>query len=197
MGTGKARSGHVLHRYHHFGQRRHRHCWPHRLRPCRRTTSIAGMTKCDVGRQQPLSNGSRSRAWPRAAAPPSTPPLANSQSQGGSSLALRGSSIGPSASPNLPKDTPSTSANGTTAPKGKPFANEIASRTSQRVTALPPQARPNAGASWSNEPEPPIQSERPMPDFVGGPMRANPSHCVAPHSLAGEASARTPDAGEP
>jgi UPF0755 protein len=38
-----------------------------------------------------------------------------------------------------------------------------------------------------------------MPNLVGaGPMRANPGQRVAPHSLAGEASARMPvDAGEP
>ena len=135
----------------------------------------------------------------RSAATPSTPRSTSSQSHRESPHVSPGSASGLPASTNLPKDTPSISASGATAPKRKWFSSEIVSRTSQRVSAPSPQARPNAGASWSNEPQPPIQSERPMPNLVGaGPMRPNPNQRVAPLSLAGEPSARTPvDAGEP
>src|SRR5262249_31224840 len=141
---------------------------------------------------------------PSAAAPSTLPtaPLLSSQPKGGSSQ-IPGRSNGlpnntqtsTQASTHLSKDTLSTSSNEVTHPKRKWLASEIVSRTSQRVSAPSPQARPNAGASWSNEPEPPIQSERPMPNLVGaGPMRLHPSQRVAPASLAacGEMSARMP-----
>jgi peptidoglycan lytic transglycosylase G len=110
--------------------------------------------------------------------------------------------------PNLPKDTQSTSASDSAVPKRSWFPSETMPRASQRVTASSPQiisspqitssphARPNAGASWSNEPEPPIQSEVPLPNLVGaGPMRLDPSQRVAPRS---QGAARMPvDAGEP
>jgi peptidoglycan lytic transglycosylase G len=103
--------------------------------------------------------------------------------------------------PNPPKDTQSTPAADSAVPKRNWFPSDTTARTSQRVTASPPQARPNAGANWSNEPEPPIQSEVPLPNLVGaGPMRLNPSQRDAPRSPApsGQGPARTPmDAGEP
>jgi len=96
--------------------------------------------------------------------------------------------------PNPPKDTQAAPADDAAPPKRNWFASDATPRTSQRVTAPSPQgspqARPNAGASWSNEPEPPIQSGAALPNLLGaGPIRLNQG--VAP-------PARTPvDAGDP
>jgi peptidoglycan lytic transglycosylase G len=84
--------------------------------------------------------------------------------------------------PNLPKDTQAAPATDAAPPKRNWFGSDTTPRTSQRVTApspqnaASPQARPNAGASWSNEPEPPIQSEPALPNLVGaGAMRLSPA----------------------
>jgi UPF0755 protein len=100
--------------------------------------------------------------------------------------------------PSLPKDTQSTPAADSAAPKRNWFPSDTTARTNQRVTAPSPQARPNAGANWSNEPEPPIQSDVALPNLVGAGMRL--SQRAAPPSPvpSGHAPARTPeDAGEP
>jgi hypothetical protein len=172
IGTGKVRCGHV----------------PHRslsLRPASLSSLLASSSRLrSRARQRPVRYH-RCRHWQAH----------NHKEDRHSPYSAAQADLSTSA--NLPKDTPSTSEWHNDA-EAQRFAKEIASRTSQRVTAPPPQARPNAGASWSNEPEPPIQSERPMPNLVSaGPMRADPSRCFAPHSLAGEASARTTAAGEP
>ena len=66
--------------------------------------------------------------------------------------------------------------------------------------ATPPQARPNAGASWSSEPEPPIRSEPLLPNTAGAGSARPTGQRVGNRGLAmsGEAPVRTQvDAGEP
>jgi UPF0755 protein len=130
---------------------------------------------------------------PRSQSTPSAAPLPTAGARRLPSVNLPGANL---PDPSLPKDTQSTPAANSAAPKRNWFPSDTTARTSQRVTASSPQARPNAGANWSNEPEPPIQSEVPLPNLVGaGPVRLNSSQRDAP---SGQAPARTPmDAGEP
>src|SRR5262249_1723290 len=179
-----------------------------------RTTTTAGSkptTKPAAGKPYPSVRGSTVRPRQLLSDPPKKGGAEPARSQSTSAPSTAGARRLPSVhspganlpDPSLPKDTQATSASDTTVPKRNWFPSETTSKASQRVTAASPQiapspqARPNAGASWSNEPEPPIQSEAPLPNLVGpGPMRLGQR--AAPRSPALPAPARAPvDAGEP